>query len=235
MGDVEDRFFRHFDHGPLNRWQSPIVTRQSVYRRQAWGGQIGVSRGKLIGLPPRDDLTSAFAGKEEGAMILGMSLQAFTLLHVVISLVAIVTGFIVVIGMIDGKPLPAWTALFLLTTVLTSVTGFMFPFGGITPGMVIGIISSVLLAFALFALYIRHLTRAWRWIYAVTAIAALYLNVFVSIVQAFQKIEFLRAMAPTQSEPPFLIVQGAALGMIIVLGVLAVVRFRPGIPVTAPA
>jgi hypothetical protein len=168
-------------------------------------------------------------------MILGMSLQAFTLLHVVISLVAIVTGFVVVIGMIDGKPLPAWTALFLLTTVLTSVTGFLFPFGGITPGIVIGIISSVLLIFALFALYIRHLTQAWRWIYAVTATAALYLNVFVSIVQAFDKIDFLRAMAPTQSEPPFLIAQGAALGIIFVLGILAVVRFRPGMPLAAPA
>jgi hypothetical protein len=168
-------------------------------------------------------------------MILGMSLQAFTLLHVVISLVAIVTGFIVVIGMVDGKALPAWTALFLLTTVLTSVTGFLFPFGGITPGIVVGIISSVLLIFALFALYIRHLTQAWRWIYTITATAALYLNVFVSIVQAFQKLDFLRAMAPTQSEPPFLIAQGAALGIIFVLGILAVVRFRPGMPLAAVA
>jgi hypothetical protein len=168
-------------------------------------------------------------------MILGMSLQAFTMLHVVISLVAIVTGFIVVIGMIDGKALPAWTALFLLTTVLTSVTGFLFPFGGITPGIVVGIISSVLLILALFALYIRHLTQAWRWIYATTATAALYLNVFVSIVQAFQKVDFLRTMAPTQSEPPFLIAQGAALGIIFVLGILAVVRFRPGMPLVAPA
>jgi hypothetical protein len=173
--------------------------------------------------------------EEKRVMILGMSLQAFTLLHVVISLVAIVAGFIVVIGMIGGKPLPAWTALFLLTTVLTSATGFLFPFGGITPGVIIGVMSSVLLIFALFALYIRHLRQAWRWIYAVTATAALYLNVFVSIVQAFDKLDFLRAMAPTQSEPPFLIAQGAALGTIFVLGILAVVRFRPGTPVAAPA
>ena len=166
-------------------------------------------------------------------MILGVSLQTFTLLHVIISLIAIVTGFVVAIGMIEGKPLPFWTALFLLTTVLTSVTGFMFPFGGITPGIIAGILSSVLLISALFALYIRHLTQAWRWIYAVTAITALYLNVFVSIVQAFQKIDFLRAIAPTRSEPPFLIAQGAALGLIIVLGVLAVARFRPGMPVRA--
>src|SRR5947209_11672281 len=166
-------------------------------------------------------------------MILGMSLQAFTLLHVVISLVAIVTGFVVVIGMIDGKRMPAWTALFLLTTVLTSLTGFLFPFGGITPGIIVGILSSVLLVVALFALYIRHLTHAWRWIYAITAVAALYLNVFVSIVQAFQKIPALQALAPTQSEPPFLVVQGVALVIIIVLGALAVMRFRPGMPVVA--
>jgi len=166
-------------------------------------------------------------------MILGMSLQTFTLLHVVISLIAIVTGFVVVIGMIDGKPLPAWTALFLLTTVLTSLTGFLFPFGGITPGIIVGILSSVLLVFALFALYIRHLTHAWRWIYTVTAVAALYLNVFVSIAQAFQKIPFIRALAPTQSEPAFLIVQGLALGIVTILGLLAVMRFRPGMPVAA--
>ena len=168
-------------------------------------------------------------------MILGMSLQTFTLLHVIISLVAIATGFVVVIGMIGGKPLPAWTGLFLLTTVLTSVTGFMFPFGGITPGIIVGALSSVLLLFALFALYIRHLTQAWRWIYIVTAIAALYLNVFVSIVQAFQKIAFLQTLAPTQAEPPFLIAQGAALGIIVVLGVLAVTRFRPGMPLAETA
>jgi hypothetical protein len=166
-------------------------------------------------------------------MILGMSLQNFTILHVVLSLVAIVTGFIVVIGMMDGKRLPIWTALFLLTTVLTTATGFIFPFGGVTPGIVIGVLSSVLLVCALFALYIRRLTQAWRWIYAVTAVAALYLNVFISIVQAFQKITFFQALAPTQSEPPFLIAQAVALAIVTVLGVIAVMRFRPGMPVIA--
>jgi hypothetical protein len=166
-------------------------------------------------------------------MILGMSLETFTVLHVVISLIAIVTGFVVVIGMIDGKRLPAWTALFLLTTVLTSLTGFLFPFGGITPGIIVGILSSVLLVVALFALYIRHLTHAWRWIYALTAIAALYLNVFVSIAQAFQKIPFIRALAPTQSEPSFLVAQGLALGIVTVLGIFAVMRFRPEMRVAA--
>lgn len=166
-------------------------------------------------------------------MILGMSLQTFTLLHVVISLIAIATGFVVVIGMIDGKRMPAWTALFLLTTVLTSLTGFLFPFSGITPGIIVGILSSVLLVFALFALYIRRLTHAWRWIYTITAVAALYLNVFVSIAQAFQKIPFIRALAPTQSEPAFLIVQGLGLAIVTILGILAVMRFRPGMRVAA--
>jgi hypothetical protein len=166
-------------------------------------------------------------------MILGMSLETFTILHVVIGLIAIVTGFVVVIGMIDGKRLPGWTALFLLTTVLTSLTGFLFPFGGITPGIIVGILSSVLLVVALFALYIRHLTHAWRWIYALTAIAALYLNVFVSIAQAFQKIPFIRALAPTQSEPSFLVAQGLALGIVTVLGIFAVMRFRPEMRVAA--
>jgi hypothetical protein len=166
-------------------------------------------------------------------MILGISLQAFTLVHVVLSLIAIVTGLIVLIGMIDGKRLPVWTALFLLTTVLTTATGFMFPFGGVTPGIVIGILSSVLLIFALFALYIRRLTQAWRWIYAITAVAALYLNVFISIVQTFQKVPYFQALAPTQSEPPFLVAQGVALAIVVVLGVLAVTRFRPGMPVVA--
>jgi hypothetical protein len=164
-------------------------------------------------------------------MILGMSLQTFTLLHIVLSLVAIVTGFIVVIGMIDGKGLPLWTALFLVTTALTTLTGFLFPFGGITPGIVIGILSSVLIAIALFALYIRRLTQSWRWIYVVAAIAALYLNVFVSIVQGFQKIDFLQKLAPTGAEPAFLITHGVALGIIIVLGALAIARFRPGMRV----
>ena len=151
----------------------------------------------------------------------------------VISLIAIAAGFVVVAGMIEGKRLPAWTAVFLATTVLTSLTGFLFPFGGITPGIVVGIV--FVGAAGLRAVRALHpdLTQAWRWVYAVTAIAALYLNIFVGIVQTFQKVEFFRAMAPTQSEPPFLIFQGVALGVVLVLGVFAVMRFRPGMPVRA--
>ena len=165
-------------------------------------------------------------------MILGMSVQTFTILHVVISLIAIASGIIVVIGMFGSQPQPRWTALFLATTVLTSLTGFLFPIKGFTPALGTGIISCVILAIALFALYGKHLMDAWRWIYVVTAVAALYLNVFVLIVQSFLKIPALRPLAPTQSEPPFLIAHAAALGLFVVFGIIAVIKFRPGAMLT---
>lgn len=162
-------------------------------------------------------------------MILGMSIQTFTVLHVIISLVAIATGLVVLVGMLGSKRLTGWTAQFLLTTILTSVTGFMFPINGFTPALGTGVVSLVVLAVALLALYGKHLAGAWRWIYVATAVAALYLNVFVLIVQSFQKVAFLTAMAPTQSEPPFLIAQSVALVLFIVLGLVAAFRFRPGL------
>jgi hypothetical protein len=160
-------------------------------------------------------------------MMLGMSLPAFTTLHVIISLIAIVTGFIAVFGMLQSQRMTTWTAIFLWTTVLTSVTGFMFPFNGVTPGIIVGIISMVLLVIAFFALYGKHLDVAWRWVYVWTAIAALWFNVFVLIVQSFQKIAFLNALAPKGSEPPFQIAQGAALVLLVVLAVMAVRNFHP--------
>jgi len=160
-------------------------------------------------------------------MILGISTSLYTNIHVVISLIAIVTGFIAVCEMIQNKRLGVWNAIFIWTTVATSVTGFGFPFGGITPGIVVGVISLVFLAVALYAFYGQHVARAWRWIYVVTAIVALWFNVFVLIVQSFQKIAFLKALAPTQSEPPFQIAQAAALVLIVVLAVVAVRKFRP--------
>ena len=161
-------------------------------------------------------------------MIAGLSIENFTILHVAISLVGIVSGLIVLAGMLRARKLPGWTALFLVTTVLTSVTGFMFPINGLTPGIVIGLISIVILAIALMALYLKQLRGAWRWIYVVTALAALYLNVFVLIVQSFQKVPALQKLAPTQSEPPFLIAQGVALIAFLVLGTQAARKFRPG-------
>jgi hypothetical protein len=116
---------------------------------------------------------------------------------------------------------------FLFTTVLTSVTGFLFPIHGFTPALGVGIVSCVILLVALFAYYGRRLIGAWRWIYVVTAIAALYLNVFVLVVQSFVKVAALNALAPTQSEPPFMIAQLAVLAIFIVIGLIAAVTFRP--------
>jgi len=161
-------------------------------------------------------------------MIAGLSIENFTILHVAISLVAIVSGLVVLAGMLRARRLPGWTALFLATTVLTSVTGFMFPINGLTPAIVVGLISVVILAIALMALYLKYLSGAWRWIYVVTALMALYFNVFVLIVQSFQKVPALQGLAPTQSEPPFLIAQGVALIAFLVLGTQAARRFRPG-------
>ena len=166
-------------------------------------------------------------------MILGMSTSTFTLVHVVLSLVGIFAGLVVVFGMFSSKSLDGWTALFLATTVLTSVTGFFFPFDKILPSHIVGVISLVVLAIAILALYALHLAGPWRWIYVVSAVLALYLNVFVGVVQAFQKLPLLASLAPTQSEPPFLIAQAVVLVIFIVLGIVAVRSFHP--PGDAPA
>jgi hypothetical protein len=160
-------------------------------------------------------------------MILGMSLSTFTTLHVIISLIGIVTGLVVLFGMLGGRKLDSWTAIFLATTVLTSVTGFLFPFNKLLPSHVVGIISLAALAIALLALYGLHLAGAWRWIYVAGAVLALYLNAFVGVVQAFQKLAFLQPFAPTQTEAPFIVAQVAVLAIFVVLGFLAVKRFPP--------
>ena len=159
-------------------------------------------------------------------MVLGMSLETYTLLHVVVSLVAIATGLIVLFGMLQAKRLDGLTAIFLATTVLTSVSGFGFPFAHVTPGIIIGILSLVVLAIAIVARYARHLAGAWRWIYVVTAGVALYFNCFVLVVQSFEKVPALKALAPTQTEPPFAIAQLALLVIFAVLITLAVKRFH---------
>jgi len=163
-------------------------------------------------------------------MILGMSIPAFTLLHVIITLIAIGSGLIVVGGMFASNRLPGTSALFLLTTVLTSVTGFLFPIHGFTPALGVGIVSCIILVEALFAYYGKHLIGAWRWIYVVTAIATLYLNVFVLIVQSFIKVAALNALAPTQSEPPFVITQVTVMMIFILIGIIAAIKFRPITP-----
>jgi hypothetical protein len=160
-------------------------------------------------------------------MVLGMSLATFTLVHVILSLIGIVAGIVVLIGMLGSKRLAGWTALFLATTVLTSVTGFFFPVAHLLPSHIVGIISLVLLAVATFALYGGHLSGVWRPIYTVTATLALYLNVFVMIVQSFLKVPLLKAWAPTQTEPAFLVAQGAAFLLFLALTVLTTAKFRP--------
>src|SRR5580704_4774950 len=160
-------------------------------------------------------------------MILGMSTATFTLVHVVLSFAGIVTGWVVLRGMFAAQRMAGWTAVFLATTVLTSVTALLFPTATFDPPKVVGVISLVALAVALFGLYGKHLAGAWRPIYVVAAVLALYLNCFVAVVQAFQKLPFLEPLAPTQSEPPFQIAQAVVLVAFIVFGVVAARRFHP--------
>ena len=157
-------------------------------------------------------------------MIFGMT--TFTPVHVLLSLIGIFSGFVVVFGLLAAKRLDGWTALFLASTVLTSVTGFLFPFHGFLPSHGVGIISLLVLAIAIFARYGRHLAGSWRRTYVITAAIALYLNVFVLIVQLFEKVPALKAIAPTQSEAPFKVTQLVALTLFVVLGSSAAIRFR---------
>jgi hypothetical protein len=156
-------------------------------------------------------------------------------IHVLLSLVGIASGLVVVYGLLTGKPFGAWTALFLATTVLTSATGFLLPPFDFDPPRVVGTISLVLLALAIAALYAFHLGGAWRWIYIVAALAAFYLSAFVGVVQAFQKLPFLQPLAPTQSEPPFVVVQLVLIAAFIAIGIVAVLRFRRQVKSTTPA
>jgi hypothetical protein len=159
-------------------------------------------------------------------MLLGLSIAAFTYLHVAISLIAIAAGFFVIVAMIGAKRVPAVTALFLVTTVLTSLTGFLFPFKGITPGIVVGILSMIVLLLAIFALYGRGLAGAWRGTYVISSALALYFNFFVFVVQSFEKVPALKALAPTQTEAPFKVAQLATLVLFIALTITAFRRFR---------
>jgi uncharacterized membrane protein SirB2 len=160
-------------------------------------------------------------------MILGLSLSAFTTFHVILSLVGMFAGIVVLFGMLAGVRLGFWSALFLATAILTSATGYLFPTQGLLPSHVVGAISLVALAIATWALYVGRLRDASRWLYVVGVTLALYLDVFVGVVQAFQKLAFLRPLAPTQSEPPFVVAQIAVLVIFIVLGFVALRRFRP--------
>lgn len=160
-------------------------------------------------------------------MILGLSTSTFTLLHVLISLAGIFAGFVTIGAMLFGRWLRDWNALFLVTTIATSVTGFFFHSASFGPPHVIGVISLLVLSIALSAQYLGHLQGQWRWIHASSVVVALYLNSFVAVVQAFQKVPFLAVLAPTQSEPPFLVAQVALMAVFIALGFFGVKRFHP--------
>jgi len=157
-------------------------------------------------------------------MVWGMTISTFTFVHVLLSLVGIGSGFVVMFGLLTGKRLDGWTALFLATTVATSVTGFGFPVDHLLPSHKVGIISLVVLAVAILARYARHLAGAWRRIYVVCAAVALYLNVFVGVVQSFLKVPALTAMAPKQTEPAFVITQLVVLALFIVLTIVVTKR-----------
>jgi hypothetical protein len=156
-----------------------------------------------------------------------MILHIYTIIHTLISLIAIFTGLIVVFGMIGGRRLEGWTKWFLITAVLTTATGFFFPFHGVTPAIILGLITVPVLAITIYARYSRQLAGAWRWIYVVGAVISLYFNLFVLVVQLFEKVPGLHAIAPTQTESPFKLTQLAVLIVSILLGIVAVVRFRP--------
>jgi hypothetical protein len=160
-------------------------------------------------------------------------LHLYTIIHTLISLVGIFTGFVVLFGLLDGKRFDGWTKWFLVTTVATSVTGFFFPFHGFTPAYAVGGISLVVLAIAIVARYRRGMGGPWRWLYIVTAMIAFYFNVFVGVVMAFRRVPALHAIAPTQTEPAFAITQLAVLALFVVLAIVATIRFRPQ-PVLAP-
>ena len=151
-------------------------------------------------------------------------------MHVIISLIGIASGLIVLAGLLRGQLLTMWNGLFLVTTVLTSVTGFGFPYTKPTPGIILGILSLIVLAIAIFALYGRRLNGSWRRTYVITAMIALYFNVFVLVAQIFEHVPAFHALAPTQTEGPFKIAQ---LLLLVVFAVLIGAATRKSRPVLA--
>lgn len=159
-------------------------------------------------------------------MILGMSTSMFTLVHVLISLAGIGSGFVVLIGMLNSQRRDGWTGIFVITSMLTSLTGFLFPFEQLLPSHLLGLLSLLVITIALFARNVFHFAGPWRLVYVVAIAMALYLNCFAAVVQLFAKIPALKALAPTQTEPPFLIAQSLVLAVFLVLTYLAAKRFR---------
>jgi hypothetical protein len=191
--------------------------------------RIAIDTARMWQFPAGGVAFAPSSQRGERVMVLGMSLSTFTTVHVIISLIGIVAGLIVMFGMLASNPMPGLTAIFLLFTILTSATGFLFPFNGVTPGIIIGALSLVLLAIACIALYAMKLSGAWRWVYVLTALISLYLNVFVLVIQSFLKIPALTALAPGNppSGPVFGVVQGLVLVFFVIMIIGAWRRFRP--------
>jgi hypothetical protein len=157
-------------------------------------------------------------------------MPTFTAIHVLLSLIGIGSGLVVLFGLVTARAMRCSTLIFLGTTFATSVTGFFFPFHGFTPALGVGIVSVVILIAVIAARYRFRLTGAWRWVYVTGAIAALYFNSFVLVVQAFLKIPQLHMMAPTGSEPAFALAQALVLAFYLVAGALAIKGFRRAVP-----
>jgi hypothetical protein len=163
-------------------------------------------------------------------MVFGMSLATYTAAHVAISLIGIGSGLVVLFGLLNRKNFRGWAALFLATTVATSVTGFGFPVAHFLPSHGVGILSLIALALAIAALYVFQLAGGWRRTYVISSVVALYFNCFVLVVQSFEKMPALKALAPTQTEPPFAIAQLVVLALFVYAGIRAARRFRPEPP-----
>jgi len=168
-------------------------------------------------------------------MVLGLSLPTFALLHVLLSLVGIFAGLVVMGGLVSGRLIRGWTGIFLVTTILTNATGFFFPFAKLLPSHILGGLSLLILPFALYALYGKHLEGGWRRVFVIASAVTLYFNVFVLVVQLFSKFPLLIATAPTQKEPPFAATQLVVLVIMVVLGRAAVRGFGTAAPPAATA
>jgi hypothetical protein len=171
--------------------------------------------------------------KKEPVMILDLS--TFAWIHTVLSLVALISGIVVVIELLGSRLPGTWTTVYLASAVATSATGFGFQGVSFGASHWVGVMSLVALAAAILAHYVFHFVGAWRWLYAVSIVLGLYLLVFVAIAQAFKKVPALRAMAPTLSELPFAYAQVVALVPFVALVIAAARIFRPDATMVTPS
>jgi hypothetical protein len=152
-----------------------------------------------------------------------LSMDPLTLGHVLITLIAILSGLVVLGQMRSNTLSGGWTGVFLATSVLTSVTGFVFFHPPtFTPAQHVGIVALLVLAVTLYALYVKHLTGVWRPVYVIGAVISLYLNVFVLVVQLFLKVP----KPAITGGPVFGAVQGIVLIAFVIAGWRGVKRFH---------